>query len=223
MTASPVVMVTCAGAAKGSSAAAAALACAASEPDRAALLIDLSEGAAPRSTLVATVGAKALEERLVAHLPDSKIVSRGRVCWLGLPSDPQGFDALAAALPLVRESAAVVHLPPSLLRPALADPRLRPTAVLLRADLACDRALIALAIRDLMSRGLRVGVLKRPLGWLAAYAAQRGALPAGMRAVSVPLGSRLLCTEDKTFRQCYDGKDEPGNEREETQADWGGP
>lgn len=172
---SPVVLVTRVGDAAGSRAAAAALACAASEPDRAALLIDLDGGRAPRPALIATAGARALEERLVAHMPDAALASRGSICHLTLPCDRDGVERIAAALPLVRASAAVVHLPPGLLRAALEEPRIRPTAALLRADLAEDRALTALAARDLLDRGLRVKVLKRPLGWLAGRAALLGA------------------------------------------------
>jgi len=171
------VLVTRTGAAQGSRAAAAALACAASEPDRAPLLIDLGEGRAARSTLVATAGARALEERLAAHLPEAAVASRGCFCQLTLAADPQAFGAVAAALPLARESAAVVHLPPALLRPLLSEPRIRPSAAVLRADLAEDRSLTALAVRDLLELGMRVAVLKRPPGWLAGRAALLGALP----------------------------------------------
>ena len=174
---SPVVLMTRVGAATGSRAVAAALACAASEPDRAALLIDLDEGAAARSTLVATAGARALEERVSAHLPDAAVASRGCFCRLAPAPDSEPFDSVAAALPLARESAAIVHLPPRLLRPLLAEPRVRPTAAVLRADLAADRPLTALAVGDLMERGLRVAVLKRPPGWLTGRAALLGALP----------------------------------------------
>lgn len=174
---SPVILVTRAGDAEGSRAAAAALACLASEPDRAALLIDLEEGRAARSTLVSTVGARALEERLAAHLPQAAVASRGCFCRLRLPPDPAELDTLAAALPLARESTAIVRLPPRLLRPLLAEPRIRPTAAVLRADLAEDRALTALAVRDLLDLGLRVAVLKRPPGRLAGRVALLGALP----------------------------------------------
>jgi hypothetical protein len=173
-----VVLVTRVGAAAGSKAAAGALACAASESDRAALLIDLDAGRAPRPSLIATAGARELEERLAAHLPDAAIASRGRICQLTLPPD-LGVEPIAAALPLVRESAAVVHLPPPLLRPLLDDTRIRPTAALLRADLSEERALTALAARDLIERGLRVAVLKRPLGWLSARLALQGLAPSG--------------------------------------------
>jgi hypothetical protein len=200
----PVVFVTRVGAATGSRAAAAALACAASEPDRAALFIDLDDGRTPRSTLVATVGARELEERLVAHLPVAAAASRGRICHLRLPPDPDGIEQIAAVLPLVRESAGIVHLPPRLLRPVLEEPRVQTTATLLRADLIDDRSLTALAARDLMARGSRVAVLKRPCGWLAASVAMLGALPPGIEVLPPRLCERLLTTEDKKFRQCYD-------------------
>jgi type II secretory pathway component PulK len=173
------ILATTVGVATGSKAAAAALACAASEPDRAALLIDLDDGRALRPSLIATAGARALEERLAAHLPHAEAASRGRVCHLKLPADPDGIEGIAAALPLVRESAAVVHLPPRLLRPLLEDTRVQPTTALLRADIADDRALTALVARDLMERSLRVAVLKRPLAWLPARRALLGALPGG--------------------------------------------
>jgi hypothetical protein len=191
----PLVLVTRVGAASGSKPAAAALACAASEPDRAALLIDLDDGRAPRSTLVATAGARALEERLAAHMPDAAVASRGQICHLKLSPDPEGVERLAAALPLVRESAAVLHAPPPLLRSALAH---RPTAALLRADLDEDRALTALAVRDLIGHGLRLAVLKRPLGRLTTRAALLGALPEASRSLPAGLRARLL---DRAQRQ----------------------
>lgn len=197
---SPVVLVTRAGAA-GARGAAAALACAASEPDRAALLIDLDGDRPPRSTLIATTGARDLEERLAAHLPDAAVASRGRICRLKLPPEPEALETLAAVLPLVRESAAVVHLAPALLQPALDAPRIQPTAALLRADLTKDRALTALIVRDLIDRGLKAIVLKRPSGWLTERAALLGALPAGDHALPAALCKRLIHVEDRRFQQ----------------------
>lgn len=204
---SPVVLVLHIGDAVGSEAAAAALACTASEPERAALLIDLDEGRQPRSSLVATTGARELEERIAAHLPEAAGASRGQICHLKLPPDTAGVEQVPAALPLSRESAAAILLPPWLLQPLLEEPRIRPTAVLLRADLNKDRALTALVARDLMTRGLRVAVLKRPLGWMTARAALVGVLP---RAQAFPprLRERLLVSDDSKFLRCYDGKDE---------------
>jgi hypothetical protein len=186
-----VVLVTSVGTATGSKAAAAALACAAAEPDRAALSIDLGVDRAPRPSLVATAAARKLEERLVVHLPEADVASRGAICSLTLPADPSGLDDVAAALPIVRDSAAVVRLPPRLLRPALDQPRIQATAALLRADPADDRALTALVAGDLIRFGLRVAVLKQPLGWLAARAALLGALPGGT-GLQMRLVDRLL-------------------------------
>lgn len=176
---SQIALVTRVGAAAGARPAAAALACAASEPDRAALLVDLAGGRPPRPSLLATAAARELEERLAVHLPEAGAASRGAICLLKLPADADGLARLPAALALVRDSAAVVHLPPALLQPALAGSGIGPTAALLRADLGDDRALAALAARDLLDRGLRVAVVKRPLGWLAAGRALLGALPDG--------------------------------------------
>ena len=58
------ILVTRVGEAEGALALAAALACAGSESDRAAVLVELSEGRAPRPGLVASAAARALEERL---------------------------------------------------------------------------------------------------------------------------------------------------------------
>jgi len=174
-----VVLVIGLGAATGSRAAAAALACAGSEPDRAGLLVELSdEGRAPRPSLVAGAAARELEERLAAHLPEAGVASRGQICRLALPADLTGLESASAALPAVRDSVAAVHLPPRLLQPALEAPGIRPAAALLRADLDRDRALTALVAAELIRSGLRVSVQKHPLGWLTARRALLGALPA---------------------------------------------
>jgi hypothetical protein len=189
-----VILVAAVGAATGSRAAAAALACAGSEADRAGLLIDLVDGRAPRPALIATAAARELEERLAVHLPEAGVASRGRLCQLTLPADACGLDDVAAALPTVRGSVAVVHLPPHLLQPALAEPRIGASGALLRADLPADRSLTALVARDLIGKGLSVAVLKRPLGWLAARRALLGALLGG--ALPARLCERLLGLRD---------------------------
>ncbi len=172
------ILVTGVGGAAGSKAAAAALACAASGPDRAGLLVDVPDGRPSRPALIATAAARELEERLAAHLPNAGVASRGQTCHLALHADTV-IDGIARALPLVRESAGVIHLPPHLLQPVLSEVSVSPSAALLRADLREDRALTALAARDLAQRGIRVAVLKQPLGWIAARRALAGVLPAG--------------------------------------------
>lgn len=173
-------------------AAAAALACAGSDVERAALLVELAGGRTPRPSLIATAAARELEERLAAHLPEAAVAARGRICLLTPEGeDDDRFGRVAAALPLVRGSLAVVHLPPPLFQRALAEPGIRPGGALLRADLAADRALTALAVRELLERGIETVVLKRPLSWLTGRAALLGALPRGGEALP-PRAGRLL-------------------------------
>lgn len=174
----PVVLVTGVGSAEGARGAAAALACAGSDVDRATLLVDVG-GRAPRPTLIASAAARQLEERVRAHLPDARVAARGQVCHLAVAAEPEGLDLASAAATVARESGAVVHLPPELLHEVLGAPAWRPSGVLLRADLAANRALVALAVRDLLGRELPAVVLKRRLAWVAERRALFGVLPAG--------------------------------------------
>jgi hypothetical protein len=176
-----VALVSPVGRAEGSRAAAAALACAASDAGRAALLVELADGRLPRPALVTTAAARDLERRIAGHLPDAGVASRGQICHLTLSEeDGDGIERVPAALALVRDSAGVVCLPPRLVQAALCEPWIGAgAAVLLRADLDRDRPLTALAVRDVMRRGLPVAVLKRPLAWIPSRRALFGALPAG--------------------------------------------
>jgi hypothetical protein len=191
----PVVLVTSVGGAGGARASAAALAAAASGPHGAALMIDLTEERSPRPSLIATAAARQLEERLAAHLPQDGVASRGTFCHLALSADTGGIERTAAALPLAREAATVLHLPPMLLQPALDEPRVRATAAMLRADLARDRPLTALVAGDLLQRGLRVAVLKQPLGLLACRLGLLGAPWAARLGLPARLKDRLLHEE----------------------------
>jgi hypothetical protein len=168
-----VILVTAVGGASGSRAAAAALACAGSEPDRPGLLIDVG-ARVPRPTLISSAGARELEERLAVHLPHLRAASRGQTCHLAIDDDPVAPESIRSALPMVRGSVAVVHLPPARLQEVLGQPGIDVTGALLRADLGTDRALTALAIRDLLRHDLRVKVLKRPLAWVPARRALFG-------------------------------------------------
>ena len=171
------IVVTALGAAEGSRGAAAALACAGADVDLATLLIDVG-GKPPRPALLASAAAQKLEERVGAHLPDFRAAARGQVCHLAVPAEREGLDAAAAAVTVARGSTAVLHVPPEALQPILGEFALRPSGVLLRADLSEDRSLAALVGRDLVSRGLAVAVLKQRLGWVAERRALFGTLPA---------------------------------------------
>lgn len=188
----PVVVVAAVGEAEGSRGAAAALSCAGAEIDTAALLIDVG-GRPPRPTLLASAAAQKLEERLVAHLPHLRVAARGQVCHLAVPADPEGLDAASAAVTAARGATAVLHVPPELLQEVVeGSSGLRPSGVLLRADLDRDRALVALSARELMNRGLAVAVLKRRLSWVVERRALFGALPADSAGgLSRPLMRRL--------------------------------
>lgn len=173
------VLVTAVGEAEGARGGAAALACAAADIDVATLLVDVG-GRAPRPTLLASAAARQLEERVAAHIPQARVAARGQVCHVAVPADADGLDIAAAAAAVARGGLAVVHVPPQLLQTAASgDPRLQPSGVLLRADLTKDRALVALAARDLLAQGLAVGVLKQRLSWVAERRALFGALAAG--------------------------------------------
>jgi len=192
------VLVCAVGAAEGARGAAAALACAGSDADRPALLVDLG-GRVARPTLIASAGAQRLEERLAAHLPEQWVAARGRICQLGVPADAAGLQVAAAAVGALRGGACVIHLPSRLLQQGASDPRLEASAVLLRADLGADRALVALAARELMEAGLAVAVLKRRLSWAVERRALFGALPeagalpqrVSRRLLSEPAAERL--------------------------------
>jgi hypothetical protein len=175
----PTVLVTAVAEAEGSRGAAAALACAGADADVAGLLVDVG-GRAPRPTLIVSAAAQKLEERLAAHLPQAKVAGRGQVCHLAVPLDVEGLDVAAAAVAVARGATAVIHVPPQLFQPALnSGGKLRPSGVLLRADLQRDRALVALTARELIERELAIGVLKRRLGWVAERRALFGVLSAG--------------------------------------------
>lgn len=196
----PTLLVTAVGAAEGARGAAAALACAGADVERPTLLVDVG-GRPPRPTLLASTAAQRLEERLLAHLPAARIAARGQVCWLTVADEPEGWKVAAAAVTVARGALAAIHLPPASLQPLLAaavGPA--PSGVLLRAEVAADRPLLALVGRDLMARGLALAVLKRRLGWVAERRALFGALaPAAAGGLPSPLLEKLLSHE------CYRG------------------
>lgn len=201
----PTVLVAAVGEAEGSRAAAAALACAGADVEEATLLVDVG-GRAPRPTLLASAAAQRLEERLAAHLPQARPAARGQVCHLAVAADAEGLRVAAAAVAVARGSLAAFHVPPPLFRAALAaDSGVRPTGVLLRADLAVERPLLALVVRDLLDRCLDVAVLKSRLGWVSERRALFGALPPGQGGGLPDYVLRQLISAE-----CYLGGDGTG-------------
>jgi len=189
----PTVLVAAVGEAEGARGAAAALACAGADADLVTLFVDVG-GRAPRPTLLASAAAHRLEQRLVAHLPQARVAARGQVCHLAVPADPEGLAAASVAVTVARGVLAVLHIPPALLQPILAE-RLgpEPTGVLLRAEIAADRPLLALVVRDLIAHDLTVAVLKRRLSWIAERRALFGSLaPDAAGGLPLRLLGRLL-------------------------------
>jgi hypothetical protein len=187
-----VVVVASVGGAEGSRGAAAALSCAGSGVEKAALLVDVG-GRVPRPTLIASASAHRLEERLAARLPTLRPAARGEVCHLSVTADEDGLVAAGIAVTIARGGLAVVHVSPDLLQPLLdMTGAPRPDAALLRADLEEARPLVALAVDDLLRRGLRVAVLKRRLGWVAERRAGFGALGSDSGGLPELLLRRLL-------------------------------
>lgn len=187
-----VVLVAGVGGAEGSRGAAAALSCAGSGIDTAALLLDVG-GRVARPTLIASAAAHRLEERLSARLPTLRPAARGEVCHLSVSADEDGLAAARTAVTAARGGLAVVHVAPEMMQPLLDTVGApRPEAALLRADLTADRPLIALAVGDLLERGLRVAVLKGRLGWVAERRAGFGALGSDSGGLPESLVGRLL-------------------------------
>jgi Transglycosylase SLT domain/D-alanyl-D-alanine carboxypeptidase len=173
------VLVARVGEANGSEAAAAALAGTLAAGGRPGLLVAIGDAAAPRPTVVSSAPARALEERLNGSLPDATAAARGRICRLSLGDDDEALIGLEAALAgLPERPSCVIHAGPRTFRRLVESRRLRAGAAVLRADLPSARAMTGLAARDLIGRGFRVGVMKSPLGWLAARRALAG-LPLG--------------------------------------------
>jgi hypothetical protein len=186
-----VILTTAVGQASGSRAAAAALACAGSEPDRPALLVD-GVGARPRPALFASPGARRLEERLAAHRPDLPATSRGQICHVAFGNGARE-EALRSVLPLARNSLAVVLLPAGEVHEVADELGVELAGVLLRADLPRDKSLTALAAASLIGQGIKVRVLTQPLAWIPARRALFGVLPADAPGGLPPrLRERLL-------------------------------
>ena len=94
--------------------------------------------------------------------------------------------------PWRRAGLAIVHLPAQLWPLALDQRSLCPQAGLLRADLPADRALAALAVRELRERRLRARIAARPLGRVASRRAMAGLEVGGAAATRVSRLARGL-------------------------------
>jgi len=166
------------GDAEGARGAAGALACAASTPDQAALMVDIG-ARQPRPTLLSSPAATALEAAIAGLFPDHAPAARGQLCHLALAPSTDALAALGlVADTRLQVSHLVVHLPYELLLAVLREGVLHPRGVLLRADMRPDRKLAAKAVRHLTRAGIPVAILGHRLHWVAERRALFGVLPA---------------------------------------------
>jgi hypothetical protein len=177
-----VVATSVAGAGGGGALAAAVGVAAASGRRGRVLLCDLDPSRGPRGpTVLAAEAACELEDELRARGgPFSSAAARGHLCHLPLPSGEEGLELVADLVRAgVGASLVLVHVAEELWPRAVSDPRLAATGGLLQAELPADRSLVALAVRELRERGLRVKVASRPLGRVASRRALAGVEPGG--------------------------------------------
>jgi hypothetical protein len=201
MSPTPVILATDAGRASGGLAEAAALAVAVGQRDRSAgvLLIEVSrEERRRRPTLLASDPARDLEAALTLAARTDGVVARGNLCWLTLRA-ANGEDPLATMEELLAEPLpcllAVAHLPARQWARALDRPRLGVAGGLVRADLAADRELAALAVAELRSRGLGARVAKRAPGVVGTRRALAGLEPGGDASRRADRAARALVGE----------------------------
>jgi hypothetical protein len=208
-----VALATAIGGSGGSAALAAAVgvATAADEGSRGVLFVDLEPPGRGRGpTVLASDRARELEDRVRALGGIYRAAAaRGRLCFLPLASESGkpgttksggdgGEDPLEAVARVldadVGAAAVIVHVPQSLWPRAVADRRLHARSGLIRAELPADRALAALAVRELRERGLRAKVVSQPLGIVASRRALAGIDPTGAGSARTARLARALVT-----------------------------
>jgi hypothetical protein len=186
----------------GEVAAAAAVAVAAASLDRVrerggVLLVELGGERRRGPTMLASQGARRLEEELRGE--GLAAAARGALCWVHAErADDDPLAGLRAALRAARPEAAAAFtcLPSQAWRGALEDERLSVAGALLRAELPEQRPLAALAVRELIAAGVRAKVVARAPGAIASRRAIAGLDPGGAtgararRLAGVLLGPR---------------------------------
>ena len=161
------------GGARGGLAVAAAVGVAFASGEHPVLLVEIGAERGRGPTTLASASARGLERELREH-GFRRAAARGRLCWLVLPDVDESLGELARALEAAKPAVSIVHVPARLWRAALDEPSLPLRAGLLRADLAEDRPLAALAVIELRERRLPVRVASRPLGLVASRRALAG-------------------------------------------------
>ena len=144
--------------------------------ERAVVLIDVG-GERRGPTILASARARELEARL--RDGGRECAARGRIVWVSIPAAEAWGADLATILAQLGDAIAIVVVPPALLQPALDCEGLRADAILLRAELAEQRALAALAVAEARAADLRIRVTAAAPGRVAARRALAGIEPGG--------------------------------------------
>ncbi len=192
------------GDAGGGLAIAAAVGVALASSGRGVLVAELGAERGRGPTTLASADARDLE-RALRERGFPRAAARGRLCWLGLPDGDDALEELGRALQAANPPISVVHVPGRLWRAALGESALCLRSGLLRADLAEDRPLTALAVIELRERGVPVRVASRPLGLVASRRALAGLEVGGGAAKRVARLARGLFARP-AFRDAQRGQ-----------------
>ncbi len=131
-----------------------------------------------------TMLAAETARRLEARLRDAGVrcAARGRIAWVGIAEEGWTEAAREVAALAAEAEAVLVVVEPRLVAEGLADPGLAIDGALLCAELPAQRPLAALAVGELLTAGVRVRVLSRAPGRVAARRALAGIDPGGESA-----------------------------------------
>jgi soluble lytic murein transglycosylase-like protein len=149
---------------------------------RRVVMLEVGAEGRRRPTLLSSRAARALERAL----PDLQAAARGSVCWA--TCEREGWREACATCVAAAPDAIVIALPPRAWRELVDERPHGLAAALLTADLPRQRALAALAVRDLHARRIRAAVRRGSAGLVAARRAIAGIDPGGELGAS---GSRL--------------------------------
>lgn len=142
-------------------------------PERPVILFEVGRSRR-RPTLLASDSARRLESVLAA-IDGVQASARGSLCWASAADS----DRLVELVGLDQPIDVVAYLSPAQWRSALDDPRLRPDAVVVRADPKRHASVCALLARELRQRRLAHAIQTAGPGLIGSRRALAGIAPGG--------------------------------------------
>ena len=158
---------------------------------RPVLLVELSEGRGRRPGPFSTAVSRGIADLVKARFRDLDPVTRGQLCCLNLRAEVESATSVIAELPSIlpeRALCLVVAEPTDFRRLVEAEP-VDVDSALLVGEFPRDRAVMALACKDLTRRGIRCRAWKLPLTGLRTRLSALGLPPHGLPAATA---ARLL-------------------------------